>query len=198
MNGRTLQIAAVCMAVFAVTLVGCGTGTVQEQQEQVPGEGFAAVPGLKGGQDVFGPYDPVQNWPKPLAESLPDHEGWTWSQSTDVFVESPDRVIVAQKGELPVLPMEISRTWLPEIGPGIKFPVGGGVPLRETASASPSLGIAAEDGSSGRPGVDWRWEHVIVVFDRDGNMIEDWSQWDSIWGRPHDVEINPYDPDKHV
>ena len=198
MNGRTLQIAAVCMAVFAVTLVGCGTGTVQEQQEQVPGEGFAAVPGLKGGQDVFGPYDPVQNWPKPLAESLPDHEGWTWSQSTDVFVESPDRVIVAQKGELPVLPMEISRTWLPEIGPGIKFPVGGGVPLRETASASPSLGIAAEDGSSGRPGVDWRWEHVIVVFDRDGNMIEDWSQWDSIWGRPHDVEISPYDPDKHV
>jgi DNA-binding beta-propeller fold protein YncE len=29
-------------------------------------------------------------------------------------------------------------------------------------------------------------------------MIEDWSQWDKIWGRPHDVEISPYDPEKHI
>ncbi|MGH9202910.1 MAG: hypothetical protein ACRD2A_16925, partial [Vicinamibacterales bacterium] len=78
--------------------------TVEGQQNTTPGHGFAAVPGLKGGQDVFGPYDPVQNWPRPLAESLPNHEAWTWSQATDVFAESPDRVIVAQKGELPVLP----------------------------------------------------------------------------------------------
>ena len=155
-------------------------------------------PGLKGGQDAFGPYDPVQNWPKPLAESLPNHEGWTWSQATDVFPESPDRVFVTQKGELPVLPTGRGTTWLPQIGPGIKFPVGGGVPLRETASATPSGGKASADGSDGRPGVDWRWEHVIVVFDRNGKMIEDWSQWDRIWGRPHDVEISPYDPEKNI
>jgi DNA-binding beta-propeller fold protein YncE len=72
------------------------------------------------------------------------------------------------------------------------------VPLRETASATPSGGKAAADGRNGRPGIDWRWEHVIVVLDRNGNMIEDWSQWDKIWGRPHDVEISPYDPEKHV
>jgi DNA-binding beta-propeller fold protein YncE len=29
-------------------------------------------------------------------------------------------------------------------------------------------------------------------------MIEDWSQWDRIWGRPHDVEISPYDPQKNI
>lgn len=135
MKRRTLKIAAVCMALFAVILVNNRLGIVQGQQKKTPGEGFAAIPGLKGGQDVFGPYDPVQNWPKPLSESLPNHEGWTWSQSTDVFPESPDRVFVTQKGELPVLPAGLKTTWLPQIGPGIKFPVGGGVPLRETASA---------------------------------------------------------------
>ncbi|MBF8301414.1 MAG: hypothetical protein HW394_1784 [Acidobacteria bacterium] len=201
MTERTFKVAAACVALFAVILlVSCGPAPVEGQEQKVAGEGFAAVPGLKGGQDVFGPYDPVQQWPKPLAESLPKHDGWTWSQATDVFAESPDRVIVAQKGELPVLPMGRGRgtTWLPQLGPSIKFPVGGGVPLREAASGSPSSGKAAADGSDGRPGVDWRWEHVIAVFDRNGKMIEDWSQWDKIWGRPHDVEISPYDPEKHI
>src|SRR5688572_7181685 len=179
MKKRTLKIATVWLSVVGGILqVNCGPGVVgqqveQQQDEESPGEGFAAVPGLKGGHDVFGPYDPVQKWPIPLAESLPNHEGWTWSQATDVFPESPDRVIVTMKGELPVLPTGIRTTWLPQIGPGIKFPVGGGLPLRETASATPSGGKADPDGSDGRPGVDWRWEHVIVVFDRNGKMIED-------------------------
>src|SRR5467141_3044856 len=127
MKRRTLKIAAaVSMALLAFIMVNIRLGTVQGQQKKTPGQGFAAIPGLKGGQDVFGPYDPVQNWPKPLAERLPNHQGWTWSQSTDVFPESPDRVIVAQKGELPVLPMGRGRgtTWLPQIGPSLKFPVG--------------------------------------------------------------------------
>src|SRR6266550_650080 len=135
---RTLTIAAVSLAFVAGMLVTDGLGIVEGQQKKNPGEGFAAVPGVKGGHDVFGPYDPVQNWPRPLAESLPNHQGWTWSQSTDVFPESPDRVLVTQKGELPVLPTGLKETWLPQIGPSIKFPVGGGVPVRETASATPS------------------------------------------------------------
>ena len=137
-TGRSLKIAAVCVVVLSVILLSNRLGIVQGQQRKAPGEGFAAIPGLKGGQDVFGPYDPVQKWPKPLSESLPNHEGWTWSQSTYVFAESPDRVFVTQKGELPVLPTGLKTTWLPQIGPGIKFPVGGGVPLRETASATPA------------------------------------------------------------
>ena len=198
MKGRTLGIVAVGVAVIAFILFSNRQGATQVKQQKLPGEGFAAVPGLKGGQDVFGPYDPVQNWPRPLAESLPNHQGWTWSQSTFVFPETPDRVFVAQKGELPVLQLGRGATWLPQIGPSIKFPVGGGVPVREAASATPSSGKAAADGSDGRPGIDWRWEHVIVVFDRNGKMIEDWSQWDRIWGRPHDIEISPYDPQKNI
>ena len=75
---------------------------IHGQQKKAPGESFAVLRGTKGGQDLFGPYDTVPNWPKPLFESLPSHEGWTWSQSPCVFLESPDRVLVAQKGELPV------------------------------------------------------------------------------------------------
>jgi hypothetical protein len=200
MTRRLFAIAAVLAALAAMIYSFDRTAPVegQQTQAQLPGTGFAAVPGLKGGQDVFGPYDPVAKWPLPLAESLPDHAGWTWSQATDVFPESQDRVIVTQKGELPTLPERLETTWLPQIGPGLKFPIGGGVPLRETSSATPSLGRGAEDGSDGRAGIDWRWEHVVVVFDRNGKMIEDWSQWDKIWGRPHDVEISPYDPEKHI
>jgi hypothetical protein len=193
-----LNTVAICVAVLAAVLLSNRLGVVEGQQKRTPGEGFAAVPGLKGGQDAFGPYDPVPNWPRPLAESLPNHQGWTWSQATDVFPASQDRVFMTQKGELPMLPARYPTTWLPQIGPGIKFPLGGGLPMRESSSATPSGGKADADGSDGRPGVDWRWEHILMVFDRSGKVIEDWSKWDPIWSRPHDVEISPYDPEKHV
>jgi hypothetical protein len=218
MNNRILVIGAIVAAFVGGAILSNYLGVAQGEQPVEPGAGFAAVPGLKGGQDVFGPYDPVQNWPKPLAEMLPNHEGWMYSQATDVWAES-NRIIITQKGELPVLPTGpqgrgAPRTvWLPQVGPGIKFPVGGGVPLRETASATPSCAgrpfaagqppnpncpLLAKDGSDGRPGVDWRWEHVILDFDQNGNTLNDWSQYDNIWGRPHDVEISPYDPEKRI
>jgi sugar lactone lactonase YvrE len=165
------------------------------QQHDVPGAGFAAIPGLKGGQDIFGPYEVVPDWPKPMSESLPGHEGWTWSVVMDVFAESPDRVILLQKGELPVLE-RIPRQWLPELGPGIQFPVMR-LPLRQAGSAIPNRPTWSES-DGGRPGTDWRWEHAVVVVNREGYIVEEWTQWDDIWYRPHDVEISPYDPEKHV
>jgi peptidylamidoglycolate lyase len=47
-------------------------------------------------------------------------------------------------------------------------------------------------------GVDARWEHCLVVVDAEGNIIEEWTQWDKIFKRPHSVYISPYDPEKHV
>jgi hypothetical protein len=40
--------------------------------------------------------------------------------------------------------------------------------------------------------------NYLVVVDRNGNIIENWSQWDSIFNRPHQVYISPYDPERHV
>jgi sugar lactone lactonase YvrE len=36
--------------------------------------------------------------------------------------------------------------------------------------------------------------HMVVVLDRDGNVIENWSQWDSIMHTPHEIYVDPYDP----
>ena len=43
-----------------------------------------------------------------------------------------------------------------------------------------------------------RQRNFFVVVDRDGNIIENWSQWDSLFNRPHQVYINPYDPERAV
>ena len=64
---------------------------------------FAAVPTEKGGQDIFGAYDVVKGWPKDLS-TRPDHKGWTFGAGQSVFAESPNRIFVLQRGELPAVP----------------------------------------------------------------------------------------------
>jgi hypothetical protein len=71
MTRRTRLIVATGTALLAIVLAGHWLGRVEGQGP--PGTGFAAVPGLKGGQDIFGPYDLVRNWPKPMSDSLPNH-----------------------------------------------------------------------------------------------------------------------------
>ena len=36
------------------------------------------------------------------------------------------------------------------------------------------------------------------TIDAQGNFIEDWTQWDNMFKRPHAVYISPYDAQKHV
>ena len=64
----------------------------------------------------------VADWPKPLSD-LPKHENWTWGLAQGVFTESPDRVFMPQRGELPAMQWPASRA-APEIGPSPFFPVG--------------------------------------------------------------------------
>ncbi len=40
--------------------------------------------------------------------------------------------------------------------------------------------------------------NYLVVVDRNGDIVENWSQWDSLFNRPHQVYINPYDAERHV
>src|SRR5688572_27610368 len=168
--------------------------------------GFAAVPDAIGAQDVSGPYD-AADWPKNLS-TLPGHENWTWGAAQGIFAESPNRVYLLGRGELPNLP-EPSTTKLPQLGPSLQFPVGG-LPWRSaTATALPGSGGTGQDPEKamenwrGQPpyreiGVDARWEHCLVVVDAQGNIIEEWTQWDKIFKRPHSVYISPFDPEKHV
>lgn len=100
---------------------------------------------------------------------LPNHEGWTWGRTAGVWAESADRVWVFQSGELPAIPFD------KRIGRD-------GVPTRAAA-------YAAKDN---------RKEHVLMVFNRKGEMIESWDQHNALFQSPHSVKINPYDPEKHV
>ena len=49
-------------------------------------------------------------------------------------------------------------------------------------------------GSQGelRPG-NW-----LVVVDSTGGVVESWTQWDSLFNLPHQVYVNPYDPERAV
>lgn len=153
------------MQSFLWVLVALSLATVptligQERQQQ------------KGGGDETGAYEVVEGWLKPL----PNHEDWVPGPITAIFAESPDRVFVIQRGELPrperVMP-----------GPGAMF----GAPGRSASSAvsSPTA----------------RREHYVLVADRNGTIVETWTQWDTLWEGsrgPHHIKINPYDPEKHV
>ena len=117
-----------------------------------------------------------------------------------IFAESPSRVFVLMRGELPELarPTEVPY---PGVGPSISFPVSQ-TPFRN-ASVGPvsSPGNSGSDGWNGwkgKLGVDARWEHCLFVVDAAGNIVEEWTQWDDIFRRPHSVFINPYDAEKHV
>src|SRR5262245_46831992 len=44
------------------------------------------------------------------------------------------------------------------------------------------------DGTPNRPDNP---THMVVVLDRSGNMIENWSQWDSIMDTPHAIKVDP-------
>ena len=158
---------------------------------------FAAVPGQKGGQDMFGPYDVDPDWPQDIAE-LPGHEGWTYGAGQSVFAESPDRIFILHRGELPNINAPQNQVY-PEAGPALSFPVAQ-LPWRN-ASVGPRASLpGALDGDTdrGEHGVDHRWEHCLVVVNREGEIIEAWTQWDELFRRPHFVTIDPYDPEKHV
>ncbi|PYR30365.1 MAG: hypothetical protein DMF92_08835 [Acidobacteria bacterium] len=202
------------LSIVVVSLVGLATVYLfgnqwailtARQNGATSGPRFAAVPGEKGGQDIFGPYEVVADWPKDLS-TIPGHEAWTFGAGQSVFAESPDRIFVLERGELPKIQPPRTRK-LADLGPSIAFPIGR-LPWRDATTASPpgngGTGQLAEEGiqawerAGNKMGVDARWEHCILVFDGAGKLIEDWRQWDSMLQRPHFVAISPYDPEKRV
>jgi peptidylamidoglycolate lyase len=114
----------------------------------------------KGGIDLTGPYDVVENWFKPL------HEG-RQQCVLGVFAESPNRIYLVTEVEVPAT-----------------RPVGNCTSERSVAGSH---------------------SHFILVLNGQGQVIEDWSQWNTLFpwdasghGMPHSIKINPYDAEKHV
>jgi DNA-binding beta-propeller fold protein YncE len=153
--GLALLLAGGALAVLLSTFPGAVFGQTQRNQSG------------KGGEEETGPYEVVEGWPQPLG-----HAGWTWGSQGGVFAETPNRIYIANRGELPI----------PE-----KAPEG----------YTGGYGAFGQPATSGKP----RLENCILVVDANGKLLENWTQWDHLFagGRgPHHVKINPYDPEKHV
>jgi len=139
-----------------------------------------------------GPYRVAANWPKPLPDTRHSHAGWTWGSFGGVYAETPDRIWIAMRGELP----------LPE----------GNAPWTPYAALNPSRGNAQPntDGLSAtcepaaKRGWERRFEHSIFIVNRQGDLVDEWPHADELFkkqpcGRgPHLVKISPYDKEKHV
>ncbi|MGH9256385.1 MAG: hypothetical protein ACRD3C_17645 [Vicinamibacterales bacterium] len=196
---RTLFVVTTAAALTAAFLLGRWLTPVPVEAQQQQPTRVAAVPGEKGGQDMYGAYEPVAGWPKPLS-SVPGVGKWTWGAGQGVFAESPNRVFVLERGMLP----EIERPKTVKIAPSVEFPIGR-LPWRDATSASPPGALfkpgtqePGDDLDAGQPDVDYKWARIINVIDAQGNHIEDWTQYDKMFRRPHSVFQSPYDPQKDV
>ncbi len=186
-SSLTMLLAVVVLA--SAALISCAPANTPETKTAAP----AAPPQEIGGQEEFGPYEVVANWPQPLPDG-PDgvkHEGWTWGSSGAVYAETPDRIWIAMRGELPLPPG--AKPWTP---------YGMLNPTRGNATGNDDGSNATCDPEPKR-GWQRRYHHVLFVVDRDGKQVDYWPEYDKLFdmkcGRgPHKIKMNPYDPDKHV
>ncbi|MBI2833755.1 MAG: 6-bladed beta-propeller [Acidobacteria bacterium] len=103
----------------------------------------------------------------------PLHNGWQMGRTAGVYAESPDRLYVVTTGEIPS-DYQGERRWGPTAIPKL-FPV--------TSELTTKKG---------------RWEHNLLVFDRNGKLIESWEQWNSTLKTSQRIQVNPYDPERHI
>src|SRR5262245_11147050 len=152
---RAWNAALVTLSLTALGAVGCAP------------QGDAAVAAEAARGDTrnsyhewpSGPYQVVEGWPKPLPDDRHSHAGWTWGSFGGVFAESPDRIWVAMRGELP-LP-EGTAPWTPyaALNPTRGNSTGNGDGL--TATCQPEA----------KRGWERRFEHSIIIVDGQGNLV---------------------------
>jgi sugar lactone lactonase YvrE len=182
---------------LAAMLAGCSAPASTSSSAtaaQAPAAAPAAAQGERGGQEEFGPYELVANWPQPLPDGADGvkHDGWTWGSNGAVYAETPDRIWIAMRGELPLPPG--AKPWTP---------YGMLNPSRGNATGNTD-GLSATCQPTNKRGWERRWHHTLFVVDRDGKVVQDWPHLDKMFaetacGRgPHKIKMSPYDPDRHV
>jgi hypothetical protein len=110
---------------------------------------FAQMTHEKGGGDETGPYDLVAGWPQNYCG-----DGFQIGSTAGIWAESPDRVIIFNRGCLPVLKA------------GGQGGGGGG------GEFIPARNASGYDMSQKDPSRHPRWDHIVNVVDRDGKLIE--------------------------
>ena len=122
------------LAVGLVVGISIGGWLMLPAEAQTATRSYSAVPGGIGAEDVSGPYEVVEGWPKDLS-TLPGHEKWTYGGARGIFAESPNRVYLLGGGELPNIPRPQTKL-LTDLGPNVLFPLAG-LPWRNANTATP-------------------------------------------------------------
>ena len=103
-------------------------------------------------------------------KAAPEHDSiWTWGSASGVWADTPDRVFVVMWGD-----------------------------ERRANRRIQTPGQGQGQGQPGRQNPNESQRNFLLVVDRNGNITENWSQWDSLFNRPHQVYVNPYDPERSV
>src|SRR5438093_12570553 len=165
----------------AAIVTGCGRPPASESASGATAPA-AAMAQEKAGKEEFGPYELVENWPLPLPDG-PDgvkHDGWTWGSVGAVFAETPDRIWIAQRGELPLPPG--AKPWTP---------YSMLTPARTATGNDDGLDPTCQPAE--KRGWQRRYHHVIFVVDRNGKLVQSWPQLDKLFdmtcGRgPHKIK----------
>ena len=189
-RSSSLSVVLTMVLLASVALAGC----TAPAEAPAPTPPAAAPPAEKGGQDEFGPYEVVANWPQPLPDGDDGvkHDGWTWGSTGAVYAETPDRIWIAMRGELPLPPT--AKPWTP---------YGMLNPTRGNATGNDDGLSATCEPTATKRGWERRYHHVLFVVDGEGRQVDYWPQHDKLFempcGRgPHKIKMSPYDPDKHV
>src|SRR4029077_9217231 len=164
MRRRTLSFSAWFVVLFGFALLSPRASL--QQQTGNPASAKGGVGGITGEYEIPDPAWPQWSHPYPKP-------GYIWGSQGGVFAESPNRIYLANRGELK----------LPDKVPN-NFPGNWGF-FNQMAATQPIANMV----------------NCIVVVDGAGKLIESWNQWDKLfeWGcGPHQVYISPYDPDRYV
>jgi hypothetical protein len=188
-------MASTLLSALGLTSCGANDAGAPERATSAPTASATSnpIPSRWSHQDwPTGPYRVVEGWPKPLPDTRHSHNGWTWGSVGGVYAESPDRIWIAMRGELP----------LP----------AGAVPWTPYAALNPPRGSATGNGDGvsatcepvAKRGWERRFEHSIFIVDGQGNLVDEWPHLDKLFAQlpcgrgPHQIKISPYDPEKHV
>jgi DNA-binding beta-propeller fold protein YncE len=125
-----------------------------QQQGTAPARGrekAADKSAVRGGEDEFGPYQPIAGWPQPLAGQLKGSEGFTWGSTAGVFAETANKIFIAQRGEI-ALP--------PTLKPGMPVWAAG---LRASSQKFRSANFILTVDANGKLIDNWTWnDHLIT------------------------------------
>ena len=174
---KCLKWAAFCtVAVGTTSILLAQTRTIAASEARDKGDAYYEV-------------DP--NWPQPL------HPDLDWTRTGAIYAESPNRIYIFQTGELPksfrATPADdpVHPNW-----PSRGFPEAlycGQVGFTCTPGAAPLI-----DTKTKQPIPGSRWEHLLLVVDGNGKLIESWEQYNHLFTHPHGIQIDPNDPERHV